>query len=211
MQNSETKQRILDTAERLFAQNGIEGTSVRTITAAAGVNVAAIHYHFGSKEALAETVYSRRLQPINSERLRLLSECFTPQTRDDLCLEDIIKAFIGPLLRLKDDPEHGGGDFMHLMGRIYSEPGDFKLVILGQFKEVAQQFTEAFAQALPHLSRRELYLRLHFTLGAMAHTVVAGEILTHFSSGESDVEEIGDTIDRLTTFLAAGLRASRNG
>ena len=79
-----TKDRILDTAERLFARDGFEATSLRSITAEAGVNLAAINYHFQSKEALVQAVIGRRMGPMNDRRLALLdayeAQAATPPT-----------------------------------------------------------------------------------------------------------------------------------
>src|SRR5260370_15922671 len=96
----ETKQRILDSAERLFAEHGSEGTSLRTIIADAQVNLAAIHYHFHSKEALWEAVIVRRLGPINQERLRLLDACARDPNGGPPSLDAVLGALISPPLRV---------------------------------------------------------------------------------------------------------------
>src|SRR5947208_16884641 len=67
-----TKERILDSAESLFMEHGFEATSLRSITAAAAVNLAAVNYHFGSKEELFQAVLTRRLDPMNHARLSFL-------------------------------------------------------------------------------------------------------------------------------------------
>src|SRR5580704_11940240 len=112
----DTKQRILDSAERLFATHGFEGTSLRTIIADAQVNLAAIHYHYHSKEALLDAVLARRLQPINRERLEKLEKC-----GENAPLEAILEAFVAPAVRVSANPELGGKNFVRLMGRIIVE------------------------------------------------------------------------------------------
>src|SRR5438045_7607516 len=114
----DTKQRILDSAERLFAEHGFEGTSLRTIIADAKVNLAAIHYHYRSKEALLDAVIFRRLEPINRERLRLLAECEAGV--GPLSLEGVLEAFFAPAVRVGADPICGK-IFCRLIGRIFSE------------------------------------------------------------------------------------------
>src|SRR5436305_9155666 len=103
----DTKQRILDSAERLFAEHGVEGASLRTITSDAQVNLAAIHYHYHSKEALLDAVLVRRLEPINRERLDRLSAC-----GENPSLEEILHAFVAPAVRVGADPHRGGQTFV---------------------------------------------------------------------------------------------------
>src|SRR5581483_10822770 len=103
-----TRERILDTAERLFAENGYSGTSLRAIIHHAGVNLAAVHYHFKSKEALLEAVVLRRSEPANAERTRLLDECEWRAGDGPPDLEELIRAFILPAFQLASDPARGG-------------------------------------------------------------------------------------------------------
>src|SRR5437867_8837328 len=116
----DTKQRILDSAERLFADRGFAATSLRTIIADARVNLAAIHYHYRSKEALLDAVILRRLGPINRERLELLNACERAAVNGRPALEAVIEAFIAPAFRVGADP-NGGQIFVRLIGRILSE------------------------------------------------------------------------------------------
>src|SRR2546423_1616319 len=97
----DTKQRILDVAEQQFAEQGFAGTSLRRIIAEAEVNLAAVHYHFHSKESLLEAVLMRRMAPLNEERLALLTSVEQGASKEEgAALEDILSAFIGPPMRL---------------------------------------------------------------------------------------------------------------
>lgn len=203
-----TGQRILDAAERLFAERGFAATSLRAITAAAQVNLAAVNYHFRSKEALLEAVFARRLEPLNRQRLEILDRAQARAGRRSPPLEEIIEAFLGPALRLRRDLAHSGTSFQRLMGRIYAEPGEHMQVILGaQFAEVVERFRPAFKRALPHLPPADLYWRIHFMIGAMAHTMAGTHILGLFAGDRCDPSDVEGTIRRLVAFLAAGLRA----
>src|SRR3546814_15414108 len=102
-----TREIILDTAEALFARQGHDGTSMRQITSEAGVNLAAVNYHFGSKEALVQAVLKRRLAILNQERLRLLDELETQAAGEPLKPSQIVDEFFGTLLRLAASPEIG--------------------------------------------------------------------------------------------------------
>lgn len=211
----DTRERILDAAERQFAGHGIAGTSLRAITGEAQVNLAAVHYHFGSKDGLVRAVYERRLGPINAARLRLLEAAEAAAGDAPASLAALVEAFVAPPLRLRLDPDQGAGtsacNFMPLMGRIFSEPGEEMESILSHFAEVRRRFVPAFARALPQLSEADLLWRLHFTIGAMCQTAGAGKVLTHFSDGRCDATDVEGTIRRLVAFIAAGLQAPAPG
>ncbi|MDX1389772.1 MAG: TetR/AcrR family transcriptional regulator [Acidobacteriota bacterium] len=201
-----TKDRILDAAEERFADEGFS-TSLRSITAHAGVNLAAIHYHFGSKEALLESVFVRRLAPINRERIELLDAIESSPT-GARSVERILEAFVGPALRLYNAGDEVGPRLMRLCGRILAEPSDdVQELFLAQFKEVAGRFTAAFRRALPELPAEELFWRIHFVIGAMAHTMAGSHRLRFLSGGLCETGDADATIRRLVDFLAAGLRA----
>jgi AcrR family transcriptional regulator len=184
-----TRERILDTAERLFAEHGYSGTSLRSIIAAAGVNLAAVHYHFRSKEALLDAVLTRRIEPVNRERLALLERL------GDRGLEGVLTALIDPPMRLAHDPARA--TFMKLMGRIHAESD--VVLIRKHFGEVIERFVNALARALPELPLEELHCRAFFCIGIMAHTLLAARDIVG-NTGEV-------TTERLVAFMGAGFRA----
>ncbi len=202
---TDTRVKLLDAAERLFANQGIGGTSLRAITNEAGANLASIHYHFGSKEALLQAVFARRIEPINQMRLDQLAAAENRQASPGL--EEIIRAFVRPALSLLRSPDHGGECVMHLMGRLYSEPGDFKFSILSLFEEVAQRFGAALHRAVPELPADELFWRFHFMIGSMAFTLVAGDVIQRRSEGRINLDDVDANVERLVSFIAGGLRA----
>ena len=112
-----TKDRILDAAESLFMEHGFEATSLRAITAAAGANLASVNYHFGSKEVLFQAVLTRRLDPMNQERLDLLTRLEREAEPDALPCDRILSAMFTPALKLARDPARGGKNFLRLLGR----------------------------------------------------------------------------------------------
>src|SRR4051812_1421835 len=116
----ETRTRILDAAEELFMLHGFEGTSMRLLTGKAGVNLAAVNYHFGSKDALIEAVFRRRLDPMNVARIAELDKLEAATAAPTP--EAIIRAFITPGLRLMADGKDGGRNFTRLLRRTYTEP-----------------------------------------------------------------------------------------
>ena len=200
-----TKDRILDTAERLFARDGIDATSLRTITAEAGVNLAAVNYHFQSKEALMHAVISRRLDPLNAKRLALLESIEADAGNAPLPLNKVLDALIGPVFEMLRGP---GKVFAPMMGRILWESSELSQKIFQKhLAHVAARFFTAFERALPDLPRVELYWRLLFVFGTVSHTIGAANVLQGISGGACDPSDVEGTLRRLEAFLLAGLKA----
>lgn len=203
-----TKARILEAAERLFAENGIAATSLRHITARASVNLAAVNYHFGSRDALIEAVYARRLEPLNEERLHRLDELELRASGKPLALAQIIRAFIEPVLRVSRDPVLGGPLFIRLVGQSYTETSArFGQFFSGQYREVLDRFAAALKRTLPALEREELHWRLHFMIGATAYTIADSQLL-RLIAGTENSEDVELTLARLEPFLIAGFEAA---
>ncbi len=208
MPAKDTKERILDTAERLFADHGFGDTSLRRITTAAEVNLAAVHYHFGSKEALIEAIFVRRLGPLNRERLELLDEMEKRSGDGGPSLEQIVEAFVGPALRMRQDAERGGEVFMRLLGHTISQPSnDIRQLFIGQFRHVLPRFIAALKRQLPDLSETEVFWRFLFMIGAMAYTMAMSNSIPMISNGLCDSGDAEGMIQRLVPFLVAGLQA----
>ncbi len=201
----DTRETLLDAAEKLFSEHGIQASSLRMITQQAGANLAAVHYHFGSKEGLVHAVFSRRLRPLAEERLRLLDECCDLEGEE--AIEQVIHAFVAPLIRRMREAPDGSHEFAQLMGRVFSEPSEeVRSMLVQEFKPTADRFVEALRQLLPHLSGKELMWRFHFLAGGMGHTVSCRKMVSRFSEGlcDSDPDEM---LRFLVTFMASGLRA----
>jgi AcrR family transcriptional regulator len=211
--SADTKTRILDAAELLFMEHGFEATSLRSLTSAAGVNLAAVNYHFGSKEELFQAVLTRRLDPMNQERIELLDRIEREGMGRVLSCEKILFAMLIPALRLARDEERGGKNFLRLLGRAYADPAPFIRHFLSeQYAEMIGRYKEAFQKALPHLSRQELTWRLHFVMGALSYTLAGTDALKLFAqvtATDKDNDEL--LLQRLAPFLVAGLKAPALG
>ena len=190
---TETKQRILDTAERLFGDQGYAATSLRHIIAEAGVNLAAIHYHYGSKEELLDEVVMRKAGPVNADRLALLDRYEAEAGAGPLAVEKVLEAFLAPVFSVADRSPQ----FVRLMGRMYGE-GLMPMIVERHFQPTVTRFTEAFRRALPDLPNEEMLWRIHFMIGSMAHAL--------FGPPNASVDAQG-VVQRLVTFLGAGFRA----
>jgi AcrR family transcriptional regulator len=202
----ETRTRILDAAEELFMQHGFEGTSMRLLTAQAGVNLAAVNYHFGSKHALIEAVFRRRLDPMNTARIAELERLESDGTPS---AESIIRAFVGPSLRMIEDAKSGGRNFIRLLGRTYTEPAKAIRALIGQmYAPAMERYKDALERALTQMTRYELVWRMHFMFGTLAYTLAATDTVQLIAGCKPEDRYDARLLeDRLTTFLAAGLHA----
>ncbi len=201
-----TKERILDAAEALFAEHGFEPTSLRMITAAAGVNLAAVNYHFRSKDDLIRAVLARRIGPLNQKRLELLKAQLSADGSNPPSLEGVIRAFVEPIVMLRRDaPSAGVG---RLFGRTYVDPsGTARRAFFDLMREIGRPFTEAFRKVLPGVPQVELLWRMHFSVGVLAHTLAGTEHLITISGGLCDPSDAEGIIQRMVAFIAAGMRA----
>ena len=208
----DTRERILDAAERLFMAHGYEGTSMRQITSEASVNLAAVNYHFGSKEALMQEVFRRRLDWLNEERMRVLNAFEREAAGKPLKPSQIVDGFFGTLLRMADDEKRGGMTFLRLLGRTLTDPSEFIRTFLAhEYAEVVDRYKEALFKALPDVPKAEIILRFHFMLGATSYAIAGTDSLRLVTDWQLEDAESIDRLDRLVprlmSFLLGGLRA----
>ena len=195
-----TRDRILGAAETLFAQRGFDGASLRQLTAAAGVNLAAVNYHFGSKEKLVEEVFRRRLDGLNTDRLAALGQLGGQHL---VTLEDVLAAYIRPALELSHDGN--GALFMRVLARAFAEhDGTLRQFLSDNYGHVMRQFTAEFARLLPHLSKPELYWRIDLVTGALTHAMSGFGMIQRQDNVSEEVHR-EQTVQHLIRFAAAGL------
>lgn len=163
-----TRDRILESAEILFASGGYDGTSLRDITERAGVNVASVNYHFGSKEQLLVELLDRIVAPMNAERLALLKELTVPGTTPEVA--EILTAFLLPDLNALFRLRSRNPTLPRFVSRMYSEGSPLMQEVIGaQFAEVGREFGQAFAVALPDLDKDEIAFRLSCVVGIVVY------------------------------------------
>lgn len=163
-----TKDHILSTAERLIAEKGYHSTSVRDITGEAGVNVSAISYHFGSKEKLFEAVITKRLDPINEQRMAKLEEIIQVSERENILpdVRSIINAFLEPVWEMLTRDEDGK-HFLMILGSIFQDSDThLRNKFIDIMAPVAVAFFQQICRAVPDLDQGEIFLRLQLSLGA---------------------------------------------
>ena len=212
IRSTPTRQAILDTAECLFAQQGHEATSMRQITGAAGVNLASVNYHFGSKESLVQAVLKRRLEVLNRERMRLLDELEAQSGGKPLKPSQIVDAFFGTLLRLAADPAQAGSTFLPLLERTMTDPTDFiRALFAEEYADVLARYRNALFAALPDVPRAEIIWRFQFMLGATSYAIMGTDLLRSVTGLAGDeAEQPNDRellLPRLMSFLLGGLRS----
>jgi AcrR family transcriptional regulator len=208
MAETDTRSRILDAAEFLFMEHGFEATTLRAITARAEVNLAAVNYHFGSKEALIQEVFRRRLTWLNEQRLRELDRLEAEAGGAPLKPSRILEVFFGVALKMAADAEGGGRTFMRLLGRSHTEPSTFVRRFLGEeYAAVIARFKAALIKALPGVPEDEILWRFHFMLGAMAYALSGADALHVVAEGVLDDADTDALYARLMSFMIGGLRA----
>jgi len=202
----DTRERLLDTAEALFAEHGFNATSLRAITQKAEANLAAVNYHFGSKKGLILAVIRRGLRPINEERIRLL-EALMDDHPDRPGLEAILDCFYRPAFEYFQDPSRI--PFLRLLGRTLFDRGDYTRELMEEeWMPLVHRYLEAFALALPELDRDELTWRFHFSVGAMIFTVSQYEHLEAMTCDSCMIrEDYEPALARLIRFTLAGFLA----
>ena len=205
---TDTSSRILDAAEALFMAHGLEATTLRQITTVAKVNLAAVNYHFGSKDALIEAVFRRRLNHLNDECLQMLDHLEAAAAGEPVRPSQIVDAFFGAALRLAADEVGGGATFMRLLSRTYTEPTEsIRAFLAKEYAEVVRRYREALFRALPDTPRDEILWRLHFMLGAMSYAVSGADALNLLGEGRLEASDAETLRVRLMSFLLGGLRA----
>lgn len=204
---SATRTRLLDVAERLFAEKGFESVSLRRITAEADANLAAVHYHFGSKEALIAAVIQRWVTPLNERRMCLLRkvECKAEENGETVRVVDIAEAFVRPPLELYRKSDQSKRVFFRLMGRCMLETReDISSILIKEFREVVDSFSSAFRRSLPHLSPPEVTMRMMFMAGAMAHAILNIDKLAAFHGKRMAEPSTESLVRQMVDFIAGG-------
>ncbi|MEN8256863.1 MAG: TetR family transcriptional regulator [Thermodesulfobacteriota bacterium] len=206
MAQLDTKTKIIKSAEELFAIDGFHHTTLRAITAKAGVNLAAVNYHFGSKEALLEAIFDRHLLPLNNIRIKRMQAVADQAEKSGKKpnVEEVLRCFTEPTLALLHR-DSGTGHFRMLVGRSLSDPDQtVRQLFLKRVRGVIELLVDLLCKALPHRSREDVALKLQFSLGAMSHTLTfqnQGLILGSVDKSKS----IGEVIEMLTDFIVKGM------
>ncbi|MEO0794201.1 MAG: TetR family transcriptional regulator [Verrucomicrobiota bacterium] len=206
----DTRQRLLEVAEQFYAERGFEGTSLRSLTDAAGVNLAAVNYHFGSKRNLMWEMFSARIEPINTQRMFLLDKVLAGPELPTL--EGVFDALLVPVFDVAQGPNGANLIFLRMIGRVFSESEEFWHQLHNQFFDVlCRRFLDAIVLAEPKLSPEEVAWRFHFSIATML-----GALGTHKSLNRNcasvptlNGNDMDETCLRLRNFICAGFRGAQ--
>ena len=218
MTTVDTRTRLLDAAEKLFAAEGFHATSLRSVTAQADANLAAVSYHFGNKDGLVEAVLLRRMVPIHAARMAALDAleaeaaaegCSpaegSPHAEGSLPVEGVLRALLEPCVRACRDAD--ADLVLDLVARLHSDPGPAISVIQQHFPDLVPRFLAALQRAVDGLDAPTAFWRLHFVMGGLLHALGAsrgvGRAFREHFGAEHNLDVL---LDQLIAFAAAGMR-----
>lgn len=198
------RDRILDAAERLFSEWGIDGVSMREIAAEAGVQLALINYYFGTKQELYRAVFRRRIEPISTRRLSSL-QTVLDRKQPPAAIEDVLEALARPWVELRD--KRGGQTYTRLIAREAADPREADRGIVKELLDpVARSFLQAMEQALPGRSKSEIHWAYHYFIGALLLILMNPERLRRLSGPACDLNDGESVIGEIVGFFAHALK-----
>lgn len=201
------RERIILAAERLFAIKGIGNATLKAVTQEAGVNLAAVNYHFGSKQELVFAVFDDLADRISRRRLALLAERKLATGGQPLSVSEIVFFFLEPYVL-----HEGGRDGALLINMIlhqrFSPTKTADRIIAKYFDKVATKFVEAFSESIAHLDKKSLYWRYYFMVSSILFSASErgqGNRLAKISGGLADLSDLDELVHQLTVFIAGGM------
>ncbi|MFK0572721.1 TetR/AcrR family transcriptional regulator [Endozoicomonas sp.] len=207
MSQPATVDRILDAAEKLFAEHGFAETSLRSITSKAGVNLAAVNYHFGSKKSLIQAVFSRFLNHFVSNLSQALVKY--QDNKDVIDLEEILHLLVDQIMAVKPRSAEDLSVCMRLIGLAYTQgQGHLKKYLREVYGDVFQTYLQLMVKACPNLPMGDLFWRVYFILGSAVFTLSGANALRAIAESDYGVDyELEEIMRKMVPFMAAGLRA----
>jgi AcrR family transcriptional regulator len=206
--NTVIKERILDAAEKLFAEQGYDAASMRQLTEQAKVNLAAVNYHFGGKESLYVAMVSRRLRSLNETRLASLERAEQEAGSQPVPVARVIELLVRPVFDLSGDRSHGGAHIIRILGRSLAEPLPFMDAILAaEFQPTMARFSQAVRRSMPQLSPEDFLWRLSFVIGAMQHTFTVLHRMSELTSGICRNDDRDGALRRFIEFAVGAFSA----
>lgn len=202
------RDQILDAAEAAFANAGFEGASMRQIVQEAGVNLATVYYHFGSKEGLMAAVFQRRFEPLRNEHRELLKQLEQEAGGKPLPIERILEAMLTPPLRLASSATRQSRAVLRLIGRIVNEPNpQTQQLLRTQHHKIREAYLAAMRRSVPHLPEADLQWRFEFVWGALAFVLCNPGKLETMTGGLCNPADTQTVLKQMIRFFAAGFQA----
>lgn len=202
-----TRVLLLDAAETLFSEHGLEGVSLRDIVDSARVTLALVNYHFGSKEKLYRAVFERRIAPLSASRraaLALVMERKSPAPH----IREVLDALARPWVEMRHRP--GGLAYSRLVAREASDPSEGKRGIVTEMLDpIAREFMAAMQQVLPGMDKKGVAWGYHFFIGALLAILANPARVTRLSGDSCDMDDEQAIIKEVVQFFSAALVPGR--
>jgi AcrR family transcriptional regulator len=196
-----TRAKLLRTAERLFAKNGIDGVSVRDITGTAGANSAAVHYHFGSKQDLIAAILHRRLEGLGVRRAQLLDQLEAHETPD---LRDVVTALLLPTVELSRDRRGGGHHYLGFLVAVGEHPTSMHL-ITDEVDPLTERYLSVLRRTLPEVPPEVVLFRFGVAKDLVNRVLRQGAVREWLRRHASDDDKV--LFDQLVDFLVGAFAA----
>ncbi len=211
---ADTAARILDAAEVLFAEHGFSDTSLRSITTCAGVNLAAVNYHFGTKTALVQAVFERFLTPFCRKLDKELDQAVAERGGAAPSLETLFSILARTMLTGVEDSNQNNklSIFMRLLGLAYTQSqSHLRRFLRDHYDGTYRRFILIIHQTTPHVSPNELFWRIHFAVGAAVFTMGSIETLRIMAKDDTHRDNsIEEVVQKLVPFLSNALAEDRD-
>jgi AcrR family transcriptional regulator len=201
-----TRQRILDCAEKLFADAGFHATSVRDIATLAECQFALIGYHFGAKSELLDHVLARRSSVLNEERMERLERLRDLNNGRPIAIRALVEAFVGAIMDRAGQGDAGWSNYTRLIAAI-AISAEWSYLTDKHFNHVARQYVAEMKRSLPKITDERLHQAFFFLLGAMCTVCARPDRVETLSQGRFGSKEVSHMTECLFTFLAGGITA----
>lgn len=205
-EKTERGERILNAAEELFALHGYDGVTLRTLANAASVDVALISYYFGPKQQLFDTVFKRRAEILNEQRLTALQAAKDDAAPNAIEVEKVIEAFLRPLEVAQESEDEGWKNYCALLAYVNNSAVWGPLLMSKHYNQLVDVFVDALREALPKAEDADLYWCYHYMSGAMSLTFANTGRIDKMSKGLCRSDDFKAAYDRMIPFVAAGFR-----
>ncbi|BDR07227.1 TetR family transcriptional regulator [Comamonas thiooxydans] len=205
---AQARQRMLYAAEKLFAQHGYAGTSLRAVMAEADVDTGAIHYHFKNKLGLLKALFEERVQLVNAQREALLAQLEQRHANEPPSIEEVLRAFIAPALHAAYGSEESS--FNRVAALCSVDPlKEVREVVFKAYDKIALRFALLLRRVTPHLSETEFQWRLECMYGAMMYIRSDNGRVSHMLNDKHRSDPVEKVIEQLIAFTAAGFAGSQ--
>ena len=201
------KDRILDSAEALFSRHGYDGVTLRKIAQEAGVDVALANYYFGPKKDLFDAVLLRRAEILNDLRLKELEACEEKAAPNPPSVEEIVSAFLHPLLIRPETQGPGWRNYYALIAYINNSPEWGDTAMTKYFDPLVKRFIRALHKTLPDLPEEDLFWCYQFLSGALVLSFAETGRLDRLSDGLCQSDDLTAAYKRMVPFFVEGLKA----